>query len=76
MRSTSITDEGIETILKFKDLKDLNLAGVQQVTDDGFAKLVELKNLTRLNVANTNIGYDSLDLLEESNDQLELIDFE
>ena len=60
MKSTRITDESVDTLLKFTKLEKLNVAATQ-LTDEGFKKLGAMKSLKWLNVANTNVGSDLLD---------------
>ena len=75
LKATNITDESVDTILKLTNLEDLTLAGTQ-LTDEGFKKLSGLPKLKKLNVANTSIGFDVIDELAESKEDLEIIEFE
>ena len=61
--------------MKLTNLEDLNVAGTQ-LSDESFRKLGTLPKLKKLNVANTSIGFDVIDELAESNEDLEVIEFE
>ena len=61
--------------MKFQKLEKLNVAGTQ-LTDESFRQLGKLPNLKYLNVANTSIGFDVVDELNESNKDLEVVEFE
>ena len=75
LKATSVTDESLPTIMKMTQLTDLNVAGTQ-LTDTSFLALGKLPLLKTLNVANTDIGFDTIDTLLESRDDLEVIEFE
>ncbi|MEC7409070.1 MAG: adenylate cyclase, partial [Planctomycetota bacterium] len=74
-KATSITDESIDSLMNLTNLEDLNVAGTQ-LSDESFRKLGTLPKLKKLNVANTSIGFDVIDELAESNEDLEVIEFE
>jgi len=71
--STNISDESIETLLKFQNLERLNLRGCQ-MSEEGFKQLSKLKKLKWLNVANTSVG-GVIDELTDANEELEVVDF-
>ena len=61
--------------MKMNQLADINVAGTQ-LTDKSFLAFGKLPLLKKLNVANTDIGFDTIDILLESRDDLEVIEFE
>lgn len=76
LKSTNLSDESLDTLLKFQKLEKLNVAGVRQLTDEGFARIGSLPNLKWINVAVTNIGSEGFDGLEENNKDLKIIEYE
>ena len=46
------------------------------IYDKSFLAFGKLPSLKKLNVANTDIGFDTIDILLESRDDLEVIEFE
>lgn len=75
LTATAITDAALPALLKFEQLVELNVAGTQ-LTDESFLALGRLPALKKLNVANTGIGFDTIDTLIGSRDDLEVIEFE
>ncbi len=75
LMATSVTDAALPALLKFEQLVELNVAGTQ-LADESFLALGRLPALKKLNVANTGIGFDTIDTLIESRDDLEVIEFE
>ena len=61
--------------MKMVQLSELNVAGTQ-LTDKSFLAFGKLPLLKKLNVANTDIGFDTIDTLLESRDDLEVTEFE
>jgi len=74
-QGTAITDAAVDTILKYKKLTKLNVGGTQ-LSDESFRKLGSLPSLKSLNVANTSIGYDVIDELNEKRKDLEVVEYE
>ncbi len=75
LKSASVGDDSLPTLMKLTNLKRLNVAGTL-FSDDGFRQLGSLPKLQYLNVANTSIGFDVIDELAESREDLEVVEFE
>ena len=58
-----ITDNGLLTLSKFKNLRELNLEGNKKVTVQGISHLKELESLTYLNLVRTELSDELIDLL-------------
>ena len=75
LKATYVTDDSLPILLKLDQLAELNVAGTQ-LTDTSFLALGKIPSLEKINVANTDIGFDTIDTLIESRDDLEVIEFE
>jgi Leucine-rich repeat (LRR) protein len=70
--SIGITDDGIDHILKLKNLKKLMLFGCDNVTDAGLAKLAALKSLNALRIKHSDISIAGLNNLKSLPNLMEL----
>lgn len=60
---TAITDAGVESLARYRDLQGLSLIGTS-VSDQSVPFLCEMRNLTELYIANTNISKESIATLQ------------
>jgi hypothetical protein len=75
LKATDVTDQCVDTLMKLTNLETLNVGGTQ-LTDESFRRFGTLPKLKYMNVANTSIGYDVVDELNETRTDLEVDEFE
>ncbi|WP_437201933.1 leucine-rich repeat domain-containing protein [Planctomicrobium sp. SH664] len=60
IRDNAVTDAGVKTLAKLRQLKELNLANCRAVTNQSLAAFKGMKQLERLDVSNTACSGDAV----------------
>ena len=61
----TVSDDGMQHIANFKNLKVLGVDSLWDISEDGIAKLTDLKNLQELYMADTPAGDEAIKLLSQ-----------
>jgi hypothetical protein len=71
--SSDISDEGIETLIRCRSLRTLELRGCNSITDDGFLRLIECDQLRKLTVFNLRVSDECIHQLESLRPDIQVV---